>query len=230
MQWARQQFFTDVKAYMLSSSTLLIDLHYLPSLAYFARLLPYSTIRLEAQESYQKQSYRNRCYILTSQKVDRLTIPIRKGNSKCPYSTIEIDYSQPWENWHWRALCTAYSKAPYFEYFAEYFRTILLRRYVYLFDLNLTLFQTCLQFLQLDKKIELSEHYEKGNVNDVVDARHSVQPRGFLNDSMYYHPVQYKQVFGQIFYPNLSIIDLLFCKGHNAFYILNQSRGNANFQ
>jgi len=215
---------------MVARSTLLIDLHYLPSLAYFARLFPYSTIRLEAHESYQKQSYRNRCYILTSQKVDRLTVPIRKGNSKGPYSTIEIDYSQPWEDWHWRALCAAYSKAPYFEYFAGYFRTIFLRRYVYLFDLNLALLQTCLQLLQVDKKIELSEHYEKGNVNNAVDARHSIYPRRRLSEYAYYHPIQYKQVFGQVFHPNLSIIDLLFCKGHNAYNILNQSHSNVDFQ
>jgi WbqC-like protein family len=202
---------------------LLIDLHYLPSLEYFSRLFPHDIIQLEAQESYQKQTYRNRCYILTSQKVDRLTVPVRKGNSKFPYRTTEIDYSQPWGDLHWRALCTAYSKAPYFEYFSESFRTIFLRRYTYLFDLNLALLQTCLELLQLDKKIILSEHYEKNPVNHLADARYSVAPRNRLGKSIYYYPVQYPQVFSKAFHPNLSIIDLLFCEGHNAYTILRQA-------
>lgn len=213
----------------MSTPTLLIDLHYLPCLEYFACLLPYGTIRLEAQESYQKQSYRNRCYIRTSQKVDRLTIPVRKGNSKLPYRTVEIDYDQPWEEQHWRALCTAYNKAPYFEYFAERFHTILLDRHAYLFDLNLALLQTCLKLLQVDKKIELSGHYEKALTGNLIDARYSLYPRNRLEKSKYYHPVQYQQVFGKTFHPNLSIIDLLFCKGHDAYGILNKSRSEPCF-
>lgn len=205
----------------VSTSTLLIELHYLPSLAYFACLLPHSIIRLEAQESYQKQTYRNKCYILTSQKVDRLTIPARKSNSKIMYRDVEIDYSQPWEALHWRALCTAYGKAPYFKYFADYFHAVFLRRYTHLFDLNLVLLQTCLQLLQLEKKIELSAFYEKKPVGHSVDARYSIGTR--LDQSDYYHPRPYQQVFGTAFQPNLSIIDLLFCKGHDALTILQKS-------
>ncbi len=203
--------------------TLLIDLHCLPSLEYFACLFSYNTIRLEAQESYKKQSYRNRCYILTSQKVERLTIPVRKGSNQLLYKMVEVDYSQPWEKLYWRALRTAYSKAPYFEYFAAYVRNHLLKRYTYLFDLNLALLQTCLQLLQLDKQIELSSHYAKELTESSVDARYSIHHRSRLTQSCYYHPVQYQQVFGKAFHPNLSIIDLLFCKGHNAYTILNQA-------
>lgn len=209
--------------YSVSTSTLLIDLHYLPSLEYFACLFPYNTIRLEAQESYHKQTYRNRCYVLTSQKVDRLTVPVCKGNSKLPYKIMEIDYSQPWEDLHWRALCTAYGKAPYFKYFADYFHAVFLRRYTYLFDLNLALLKTSLMLLQLEKKIELSEHYEKESVGHSVDARYSIHPQNRLGSSNYYHPVQYQQVFGKVCHPNLSIIDLLFCEGHNARTVLQRA-------
>ena len=222
--------FSEYRACTVSTSTILIDLHYLPSLSYFVRLLPYGKIRLEAQESYQKQSYRNRCYILTSQKVDRLTVPIRKSSSKLPYRLIEIDYSQRWETWHWRAFCTAYSRAPYFEYFVEYFRTVFLKRHTYLFDLNLTLLRTCLKLLQINKEIELSAHYETGIISNVLDARYSIHPRNRLNDNAYYYPVRYQQVFGQAFHPNLSIIDLLFCKGCKAYSILDRSRNGTGFQ
>lgn len=207
---------------IVSTSALLIDLHYLPSLEYFSCLFPYHTIRLEAQESYHKQTYRNRCYVLTSQKVDRLTVPVCKSSSKLPYKIVEIDYSKPWQDVHWRALCTAYSKAPYFKYFAEYFHAVFLKRYIYLFDLNLALLKTSLQLLQLEKKIELSKHYEKKLVGHLVDARYSVHPKTRSDPSNYYHPVHYQQVFGKVFHPNLSIIDLLFCKGHEALAILQE--------
>ena len=206
-----------------SNATLLIDLHYLPSLAYLTRLLPHTTVRIEAQENYQKQTYRNRCYILTAQQVDRLTVPVCKSSSKAPYRKVKIDDSQPWVDVHWRAFCTAYGKAPYFAYFADYVRAIFLERHTYLFDLNLALLKTCLQLLQLDKHLELSSHYDKAPGKHLVDARGSIHPHNRLIGSNHYLPVQYPQVFGNTFHPNLSIIDLLCCEGPNASTILQQS-------
>ena len=202
-----------------TSNTVLIDLHYLPSLAYFTYLLPYNTIRLEAHETYQKQSYRNRCYLLTPQGSACLTVPVCKSNSKMAYRTTEIDHSQAWAKTHWRSFCTAYNKAPYFEYFAEHFYTILQQQHTYLFDMNVALLQTCLQLLQLKKSIELSSTYKKRPTCNMADARYRVNLRNRLvSDISRQHP--YQQVFGRTFYPNLSIIDLLFCKGREAIDIL----------
>lgn len=209
---------------MSTIPVLLIDLHYLPSIAYFSRLLPYETIRLEVHEHYQKQTYRNRCYILTSQQVDRLTVPVRHASGlKVPYQHLEIDYNQPWVDKHWRALCTAYSKAPYFEYFATSFHAVLAERYPYLFELNIALLQTCLALLQVEKRLELSTRYEKAPGAPVVDARGHIHPRHRLETNPYFQPIPYPQVFGSEFHPNLSILDLLFNEGPNARVILQHS-------
>ncbi|MCG8340318.1 MAG: WbqC family protein [Cytophagales bacterium] len=207
----------------MGKSTLLIDLHYLPSLEYFTCLLPYPTIILEAHEHYQKQSYRNRCYILTAQKVDRLTIPVLGGRQKIKYRDIKVDYSQKWSNIHWRTLCIAYSKAPYFAYFMEYFHSIFLKKYKFLFDFNIEILLACFKLLQLEKKIELSSCYEKEVGSSVVDARAVIHPKTDFRKNKFYQPFCYQQVYSKEFVTNLSIIDLLFCEGHHAYTILKES-------
>ncbi|HLL93336.1 MAG TPA: WbqC family protein, partial [Spirosoma sp.] len=58
---------------------LLIELHYLPCLDYIAGIGQFERVWLEAHEHYQKQSYRNRTYVLTANKVDVLTVPVQQG-------------------------------------------------------------------------------------------------------------------------------------------------------
>lgn len=217
--------------YHTPSQSIWIDLHYLPCVTYFSHLLPYRTIKLATQAYYQKQTYHNRCYILTSQGVNRLTVPVRKGVSKLSYNKIKIDQDQPWAQLHWRTLCTAYRKAPYFDYFATYFHDIFLKKYTYLFDLNFALFQTCLQLLQLEKQIELTEANESAVHTYVVDESYNIHPRNRLSQSYVQQSVPYLQVFGTTFHPNLSIIDLLFCQGKAAVAILRaQAAACANGQ
>ena len=92
-----------------------LDLQYLPSLEYFAALLKYDYVYLEANEHYQKQSYRNRCYIRAANKVDLLSVPVLDGRRKVLIRDIRIDYQQGWLKDHWRAITSAYGKTPYFE-------------------------------------------------------------------------------------------------------------------
>lgn len=207
----------------MATTTVLLDLHYLPSLEYFACLWPYDVVRLEAHGSYQKQTYYNRCYIRASQQVDRLTVPVVHQSTRQQYQQVAIDYAQPWVDIHWRALCTAYNKAPFFEYFAECFYAVYKQQHSHLFELNLALLKTCLKLLQLDKQVVLSSAYEWVPTGDVFDARATMLPRQRTAPSHYYRPTPYPQVFGQTFSPNLSIIDLLCCEGHCAVDILRQS-------
>ena len=205
------------------ATTVQIDLHYLPSIEYFACLWSHDTIVLEAHGSYPKQTYCNRCYIRASQQIDRLTIPVIHQSTRRRYAEVAIDYTQPWADAHWRALCTSYSKSPYFTYFSDYFQAIYQQQYQSLFDLNLALLKTCLQLLQLDKTLVLSQHYEHMLPPHILDARGTITPQGRTQASRYCHYVPYAQVFGQGFTPNLSVIDLLFCMGNAAVDILQQS-------
>jgi hypothetical protein len=208
----------------LESPTLLIDLQYLPCLEYFTWLLSYDQIMLEIGGNYQKQTYSNRCYILGSQQVDRLTVPVLGGKKKIPYCDVKIDHYQRWSICHWRSITTNYRKSPYFEYLADYFQPILLYPYTYLYELNLALFNRCLELIGWRKSVKIIREYIQSTPTGIIDARYVVRPQVHFSMRKQYQPFFYQQVFGTEFTGNLSIIDLLFCKGPEARDVLQKSR------
>lgn len=192
---------------------ILIEVHYLPSLDYFAGLLAFDRIHIEAAEQYQKQSYRNRCYVLTANKVDCLTVPVVNGTHKQPIRDLKIDDQQAWQDRHWRCLQAAYGKAPFYEYVAPEFEPVLRKRWTFLFDLNVALLTLCLKWLRVATPVHLTEWYTETAGTGVFDARSRLNARNRVDTYSFYRPSPYPQNFGVEFVPNLSIIDLLFCQG-----------------
>lgn len=201
----------------------LIDLQYLPSTQFFSTLLQFDEIVLECNEHYVKQSYRNRSYILGANKVEMLIVPVIDGNKKILVKDIQIDYQQKWPEIHWRTIKAAYGKSPFFEFFGEYFQQTLQKKPQFLRDLNYELLTICLKLLQVNKTISLTENYKKEPENGVFDARGLINPKKDSETGIYYQPVAYQQNFGNEFVPNLSIIDLLFCRGNQSLGILKKS-------
>ena len=199
---------------------MIIDLQYLPSLEYFCALLKHDKIIIEAHEYFEKQSYRNRCKILTTNKIDVLTVPIKNGNTKVLIRDLRIDYHQDWTRRHWGSIHSAYGKSPFFEFYADYFKILLEQKPDFLFDFNLDLLTICLKLLRLEKTIIFTEKYEKGVENDF---RGQIHPKRTFTENQLYQPVKYRQNFGNEFEPNLSILDLLFCQGNQSLKILQES-------
>ena len=197
-----------------------IDLQCLPSLEYFCALLKHDTIMVESHEYFEKQSYRNRCKILTTNKVDVLTVPVKNGNTKILIKDLRIDYHQDWTRRHWGAIHSAYGKSPFFEFYADYFKILLEKKPDFLFDFNLDLLTICLKLLRLEKTIIFTENYEKDVKNDF---RGQIHPKKTYQENQLYQPVKYRQNFGNEFEPNLSILDLLFCQGNQSLKILQES-------
>lgn len=206
-----------------AKSSLLIDLQYLPCTQFFSTLLQFDEIILENREYYVKQSYRNRCYILGANKVEMLTVPILDGNKKILVKDIQIDYEQRWTDIHWRTIKAAYGKSPFFEFFGDEFQQTLQKKPQFLWDLNYELLTICLKLLKVIKTIRLTETYEKELEIDVFDARGLLNPKKDSETGISYQPVSYQQNFGNEFVPNLSIIDLLFCRGNQSLGILKKS-------
>ena len=207
---------------------ILTELHYHPPAALFAELLRADGILLEAHEHYRKQTYRNRCLIRTAQGMQPLTVPVIDGNrtEKVAASAIEIDYRQNWIHRHWRTLQTAYGNSPYFEYYADYFHDIYVRKPALLFDLNLQLLQLLLRCFRLPLPITLTTEYhahypttQPPSSQSIIDRRDWLTPKTASHKPQPDTPAAstlvrpYPQVFGPGFEPGLSVLDLLFSQG-----------------
>ena len=167
---------------------------------------------VERHENYTKQSYRNRCHVLTAQGVQPLSVPVIRGGSKDKtlITDIEIDYSQKWYNVHWRTIQAAYGRAPYFEFYSDYLKAVYERQPKYLFQLNMDLLQLYIKLLKLNKPLIFTEAYHAEQANNVLDLRNRLHPK-IYPDNLHVKP--YTQVFGKQFASDLSIIDLLFTQG-----------------
>lgn len=207
----------------LDIQSVLIDLHYLPSIEFFSCIQSFSEIVLESNENYTKQSYRNRCYILGSNKTEMLVVPVLDGNKKLLIKDVKIDYSQRWHINHWRTMSAAYGKSPFYEFYSDYFKNIYDKKHTYLWDLNFEMLTMCLKLLRVNKTIRQSGVYEKEANSTVFDARNLISPKKLSDSSQFYQPSPYQQNFGNEFVPNLSIIDLLYCRGNQAAEILKKS-------
>ena len=178
------------------------------------RVLP-SVVRLEACENYQKQSYRNRCYILAGDGPQMLQVPVVHGDSPA-IRDIRVDYSTPWILRTERALDTAYETAAYYEYYRDPLFRLLEAQPERLWELNLSLTRWCLENTGIACELVPTEDFAAPDTQ-ADDYRFSLHPKrpdnilsGLGLDKPYY------QVFRDRlggFTPKLSCLDLLFNEG-----------------
>jgi len=205
--------------------TILIESHYLPCIAYFSAIFDADELVVEKYEHYQKQSYRNRCYIKGPHRTEILIVPVTGKTGRTPICDVRIDYGQKWLNNHWRTIRTAYGNAPYFEHYASDLHDVLFKKPHFLYDLNLTLLELCLKWLKVAPVIQESTVYAQADPA-VTDLRGTIDPKRPEGCNKFYQTKEYQQVFGSMFVPNLSLVDLVFNRGPGARGIVNASRRN----
>jgi len=187
---------------------------YLPPIEYFARIKEADEVLIERDENYLKQSYRNRCYILSTDKPQHLTVPVYLGSfHKTHIMDIRIDYSKRWQKVHLGALKSGYSSSPYFIYFFEVIEKIIQSDHEFLLDLNMELLEALMKMLKLERKISFTSGFMPVESN-FDDLRYSISPKKKSS----YSPKKYIQVFNTDsgFIPGLSIADLIFNVGPEA--------------
>jgi hypothetical protein len=205
---------------------ILLSTAYLPPIQYISKFLMDDHILIENHENFQKQSYRNRCYIYGANGKQCLVVPVKKRHGeKMPISKVEIDYTENWRKNHLKAIESAYRLSPFYEYYADEIEALYAPKIPGLVDWNQQFLHTVLGFLGIGASFRLTEDYQHFPA-PFADFRQSVHPKNRLNkpdDS--FKAVPYLQVFGDRFgfIPNLSIIDLLFNEGSQAKEVLKKT-------
>lgn len=200
-----------------------LELQYLPCLDYFACILHYDHIWIDVEERYIKQTYRNRCNVLTANKVDTLTVPVVVANNGLTRD-VKIDHSQDWTRRHLGCFQSAYGKSPFYEYYAPELISVFEKKYAFLVDLNYDLLTICLRLVGIKNKVTYNlSGSEKGEI-DAVDEVSQINNKKNERIFKYYKPEPYYQTFGNDFVSNLSIVDLIFNMGPEARSILLKSR------
>ncbi len=186
---------------------------YFSPIAHFVALVNATDIIFETCDNFQKQTYRNRCFIFGPQGKQLLNIPVVKANSKQPTKDIKVDYDTPWQEQHLKAIATCYNSSPFYEYFDRELADLFAQKETFLLDFNLKCHDFIVAALEIDlatSKQTTEYKKEDGAAEDyrfLVDAK-STRHFGFE---------PYTQVFSDRhgFIENLSILDLLFAEGGN---------------
>ncbi|MBL7932067.1 MAG: WbqC family protein [Bacteroidia bacterium] len=195
----------------------LLSTAYWPNLYYFSCVLNSENIMIEQFENYQKQSFRNRCTILSANGPLDLIIPVQNNGNKQLTKDVLISYKENWQIKHWRAITSAYRNSPYFEHFEPEIHFFYEQKFEFLLEYNVEQLKLLLKLLRVSKSINLSNSYETLPEHS-LDLRTSIHPKLDFSDSD--NLIQklrkpYYQVFVDKFgfTPNLSILDLFFNTG-----------------
>lgn len=200
---------------MMETAFALFPTAYFPSIALTAAMLQSGTIVIEQQESFPKQTHRNRTVILTANGPMTLSVPVVRCNgSHTRTADIGISYAEHWNLIHWRAMEAAYNSSPYFLYYRDGIEQILMQRYDRLTELNEALLKYVFGKLKKPCSISYTDVYAKP-CGDILD---------FRDRYSYKHPEQlpecprYEQVFSDRmpFNSNVGVLDLLFNLGPEA--------------
>jgi hypothetical protein len=191
---------------------------YFSPISQYQALLNSNSITFEVEDNYQKQTYRNRCYIYGANGKQLLNIPVTipKSSKKTKSKDILVENAN-WQKQHYKSLEAAYNHSPFFEFYKDDLRKIFSKKYTYLLDVNLDSFHFIMDALELFKEYTLSKTYEETKLNDfrnLADSKKKVE----------ISTIPYIQMFDQKFgfLKNLSILDLLFMEGPNSINFLEK--------
>jgi hypothetical protein len=205
------------------NQAVLLSTAYLCPVQYFNKLVNYEKVFIDYYEHYSKQSFRNRCVILSANNTLNLSIPVTKSSSLKMYTKdVCIDYDKRWMQIHFRAFESAYRSSPFYFYYWDDLLDIYNKKHKFLIDLNEELMFVILNLINGNRVINFTAGYKKvpclfDDFSEIIHPKARIKkPDEHFIAKKYYQVFESK--FG--FIPNLSIIDLLFNMGPDSYEIL----------
>lgn len=205
------------------------NIHLILQPTYFSPIIQYVAmaqmdgLKFEIEDNFQKQTYRNRCYIYGANGKQLLVVPLvhSKIHTRQKTKDVKIENSFLWQKLHFRSLQTAYRSSPYFEFYEDEIATIFDKKYQFLLDLNFKTFEVVNDCLQLEIPIQKTTEYQI-DTDEIKDFRYLADAK----TKKEYSFQKYTQVFNSKhgFISNLSILDLLFNEGTNAMQYLENHK------
>ena len=196
----------------------LLSTTYFGPIQWFQKLYRAESVQIEQWESFQKQTYRNRCLVATTNGIQALTVPVERGTSPL-IKDIRISDHGNWRHLHWNALQSAYGESPFFEYYQDDIRPFFEKRWTFLLDYNEEIRLKMCELIDIQPKVSFTEGYVSSPISK--DYRSAINPKHPEPDPDF-TPKPYYQVYQQKhgFLPNLSILDLLFNMGPESIFYL----------
>lgn len=198
---------------------ILIHPTYFPNIAHFVAMVKAKRLVFEYHDNFQKQTYRNRTYIFGANGKLLLNIPVHHTQkNRQLYRNVQVSNMKKWQDIHWKALLSAYSTSPFFEFYKDDLKPLFDVTVNNLMTFNIKSTQFIFECLQLDFDYEFTSLYEK-SPKDILDCRNLVNCKKEVKRNF----DAYTQVFCNKhgYLPNLSILDLLFNEGPNTIDYLH---------
>ncbi|MDG2152040.1 MAG: WbqC family protein [Polaribacter sp.] len=193
---------------------------YFSPISQYSEIIKSDSISFEMQDNFQKQSYRNRCYIYNSNGKQLLNIPLKnknKGTSERKKTKdMLVENDVPWQEHHLKSLQTAYRTSPFYEFYEDDLLSIFTKKYTFLQDVNIDTFLFISDALQINHQYSKTKEYileeNKDDFRKLADTKK--QPK----QSQKSYIQMFDDKHGYI--DNLSTLDLLFMEGPNAISYL----------
>ncbi len=193
---------------------------YFSPISQYSAIVKSDEIVFETEDNFQKQTYRNRCYIYGSNGKQLLNISVKhpknKESKKTKDTLVEANY--PWQSQHLKSIQTAYLNSPFFEFYRDDLEPIFTKKYKFLLDINIDTFLFFIDALQLPNKYSKTKEFTKVESKNDYRFLANAKQNPVINSDKYIQMFDDKHGF----IPNLSMLDLLFMEGPNAISFLDK--------
>lgn len=193
---------------------------YFAPISQYSEIIKSDTVTFEMEDNFQKQSYRNRCYIYNSNGKQLLNIPV-KEKKKATFlrkktKDMLVENNSHWQEHHLKSLQSSYRASPFYEFYEDDLLSIFTKKYTFLQEVNIDTYLFITDALQISQQYTKTKEYiinpYENDYRDLADIKK--QPKKTRN--------KYIQMFDNKhgYIDNLSILDLLFMEGPNAISFL----------